>query len=167
MTIAIPLQAGFELGQVVDRALSDEGKSFQRLIASITGYDTIDTLGDSRQRTVEAIAEAFAVAQTDNWDGVGSAPVDLSTMGYAIQFAKALPSVFPAPEIRVDRDGDLSFEWDRGPRQVFSVSVGRDGTLTYAGLFGHAKSHGVEHLREAIPLAVSTGISRATSDRYA
>ncbi len=31
------------------------------------------------------------------------------------------------------------FEWDFGSRLVFSISIGRDGTLTYAGLFGHTK----------------------------
>lgn len=117
-------------------------------------------LGEPRRRALEALERAFAHAQEENWDGVGSAAVEPTTFLYATQFLTALPSTTPAPEVAVDSDGELALEWDRGPRSVFSVSVGRDGTLTYAGLFGHTKVHGVEHLREAVPMAIASGIER-------
>ena len=100
------------------------------------------------------------MAQVDDWDGEGSARVEPSTYGYASQFILLLPSTSPLPEIMPDTDGEILFEWDQGHRLVFSVSVGRDGTLTFAGLFGHAKIHGIEHLREALPLAVSDSLGR-------
>lgn len=54
----------------------------------------------------------------------------------------------------------MNFEWDNGPRSVFSVAVGRDGSLTYAGLDGGSKSQGVETFGEPIPATVREGIAR-------
>jgi hypothetical protein len=94
---------------------------------------------------------------------MGSAPVEPSTYAYASQFLQILPANALPPDISVDTDGELLFEWDRGPRQTFSVSVGRDGTLTFAGLLGYRKVHGTEHFREALPLVIADWIQDVTA----
>jgi len=108
----------------------------------------------------EALDAVCIAAQEDDWDRMGSARVEPSTYAYASQFLRILPANIPVPDISVDTDGEILFEWDRGPRQIFSVSVGRDGTLTFAGLFGHAKIHGTEHLREALPVVIAHSLQR-------
>ena len=100
------------------------------------------------------------MAQVEDWDGEESARVEPSTYVYACQFLRLLPSTIPVPEIAADTDGEILFEWDLGRRRVFSVSIGRDGTLTYAALFGHTKTHGTEHFREALPPVISNCFER-------
>ncbi len=67
------------------------------------------------------------------------------------------------PGVSIDPDGEVSLEWYREPRRVFSVSVGANGELNYAGLFGGSRVHGVEiHTIEGeeIPSAIRAGIQR-------
>ncbi|MGH8647228.1 MAG: hypothetical protein ACREX4_23325 [Gammaproteobacteria bacterium] len=87
--------------------------------------------------------------------------IETSTYRHASQFLALLPATTPAPEIVVEEDGEIAFDWDLSPRQVFSVSVGRDGTLSYAGLFGIQKAHGVTMLDDdAIPSEVLAGLAK-------
>ena len=60
----------------------------------------------------------------------------------------------------MDPDGEIEFEWFRGPRWLFTVSVGRTGALSYAGLFGRNKTHGVEQLVEGLPEAIAQNLRR-------
>jgi len=85
-------------------------------------------------------------------------------LGYAQEdqaFLEALPTTAPIPDVVPEPDGEVAFEWDRGPWCVFSVSVGSDGTLSYAGLYGRrTKAHGTELFVDAVPKAVMDGLAR-------
>lgn len=113
------------------------------------------------QAIVEALRDTFVQAFGQGWDGYDAAPVSAATLSYAWQFLGDLPSDVVPPEIGADTDGDISLDWDFGPRNIFSVRVGRDGTLHYAGLFGHETYYGSAILRQGIPKPVAEGIKRA------
>ncbi|MBI2230291.1 MAG: hypothetical protein HYU46_14485 [Deltaproteobacteria bacterium] len=144
----------------VDRGLSYEAGALRKLTISAAEFRNSVTLGEPKRVVQQALDAACIAAQEDNWDGTGSARVEPSTHVYANQFLRILPDDLPVPDISVDTDGEILFEWDRGPRQIFSVSIGRDGTLTFAGLFGQSKIHGTEHLREALPLVIAHSLQR-------
>jgi hypothetical protein len=146
-----------------DRALSDEARIVRRLINAASEFSGFVAVGQAKRAAQEALAAAYPAARADGWDGAGSARVEPSTYVYADQFLRLLPSSASLPDITVDNDGEIIFEWDQGRRQVFSVSVGRDGTLTFAGLFGHTKIHGTEHLREALPSVISACLERLSA----
>jgi hypothetical protein len=114
----------------------------------------------------EALIKAYRESRSPDRDDVDAAAVEPTTYRYALEFITLLPTTAPAPDVYADQDGEITFEWDHGPRRVFSVSVGRDGTLNYAGLFGHNKSHGVEHLVEAIPLAILANLARVAPETF-
>ncbi len=141
-------------------ALSDEARVLRDLFDAASEFSGSVAIGEPKRAAQEALAAACTAAQVDDWDGAGSRRVEPSTYIYADQFLRLLPSSASLPDITVDSDGEILFEWDHGRRQVFSVSVGRDGTLTYAGLFGHTKSHGTEHLHEALPSVISDCLER-------
>jgi hypothetical protein len=110
-----------------------------------------------------ALEAAYQGARDDNWDGAGSRRVEHSTYKYALQFLQLLQGFscrIALPDITADTDGEILFDWDEGRRRVFAVSVGRDGTLTFAGLFGHNKSHGREPFYGALPKAIESGLER-------
>ena len=115
----------------------------------------------SRSDVIKAVEVAAASASAEDWDGDGALPVSQTTLRYATRFLVALPQGVPSPSVLIDRDGDIVFEWGPRAQHTFSVSVARDGTLTYAGLFGHAQTHGRETLSEAIPLNILVNIERA------
>lgn len=120
-------------------------------------------MAEPRRRAFDALQAAYAGAQSEDWDSEGSAPVEPSTFMHAYNFLAALPTHTPAPDVAIDPDGEISFEWDGGSRKVFSVSVGSDGTLTFAGLFGHSRVHGLDHFVDSVPTTVSAGIERAAT----
>jgi len=144
----------------VDRGLSDDADVVRKLTIRATEFPGSVVLGEPKRVVQEALAAACVAVQKDDSDATGSAHVEPSTYAYASQFLQILPAGLPIPDVFVDTDGEILFEWDRGPRQIFSVSVGRDGTLTFAGLFGHAKIHGTEHLREALPVVIAHSLQR-------
>ena len=166
MTIAtLALGTGYKTSPSMDRGLSDDARRLRDLVE--TFFEDLEnsiSLGERRRSAQLALAQAFAEARDQDWDGVGSAAAEPSTYAYASQFLDLLPSTVPMPDVFADRDGEICFEWDRDARWVFTVCVGRDGTLTYSGLYGYNKSHGVEHLGETLPQIISTNVERVTSN---
>ncbi len=144
----------------VDRGLSEEARTLRDWTITLVEFPRSVALGEPKRVGQEALNAAYTAAQEDNWDRIGSARVEPSTYSYASQFLQILPAEIAVPDIAVDTDGEILFEWDHGPRQTFSVSVGRDGTLTFAGLHGYRKIHGTDHLREALPLVIAHWIQQ-------
>ena len=161
MTIAAaPQTTGFAFIPWDGRALSEEARTLDRLLDAASEFPGSITFGEPKRTAQEALSLAYETARVEDWDGEGSARIEPSTYDYASQFLRLLPSTIPVPEIDADTDGEILFEWDLGRRRVFSVSVGRDGTLTFAALFGYRKIHGTEPLREALPLVISESFER-------
>lgn len=97
-----------------------------------------------------ALADAIEKCSVDNWDGYGAKRISGASCGNAIRFAQMLPTSVPVPELYVDSDGEVTFEWYFAPRQVFSVTIGSQGEMIYAGLFGSANAHGTEYLGDEL-----------------
>mgnify|MGYP001608468113 FL=1 len=95
-----------------------------------------------------------------NWDGYGAAPVTTGVIDAARRFLAAIPETWPVPEVSAEPDGELCFEWARAPHWVFSVSVSGEGRLSYAGLFGASRAHGVEFFAGTLPEAVVVNLER-------
>ena len=70
---------------------------------------------------------------------------------YAFRFLELLPDESPEPEIEIDSDGEVAFDWNFARRSSVSVSVGPDGTLRYGALLGFRKRSGSDQLTSAIP----------------
>lgn len=88
---------------------------------------------------------------------------DAETVGAALRFAYCLPRFAPLPEVSVDPDGEISFDWLTRNGEMFSVSINKQNRLAYAGWFGEkSRIHGVEQLAETCPSEIVRGIQRAT-----
>lgn len=121
------------------------------------------TIGRHCWETRRSLAEALESLAVDNWDGYGAKAVDTDSCLKAIQFSRLLPMDIPVPEIEIDTDGEVRFEWYRNPRQVLSVAVGGDGGLAYAGLFGASRIHGTEYFSDELPNTILDSIRRVCS----
>jgi len=109
------------------------------------------TMGRHYMNAREAIIQAIEECSVDNWDGYGARRIDGLSCANAERFAEMLPASVPIPEVGVDVDGEVTFDWYAGPRRLFSVAIGGDGRMAYAGLFGVNKTHGTEYLGDALP----------------
>ncbi|MDD5037958.1 MAG: hypothetical protein PHN78_01380 [Dehalococcoidales bacterium] len=118
------------------------------------------TFGERLSKMLECLFQVKKERSVDNWDGYGAKAIDDQSYNNAISFILSLPSNIPIPDIDVEPDGEVVFEWYEGRRQVFSVSIGARNELTYAGLYGASKAHGVEYLEDEIPSAIMNNINR-------
>lgn len=80
-----------------------------------------------------------------------------------ISFIKLLPGTVPSPAIGVDPDGEISLDWAKSKRFIFSISIGANNTLSYAGKFGRAKVHGFETFTGEIPDEIIRNLKRLYS----
>jgi len=116
------------------------------------------TLADQDRLTaLEKLAEMCARV---GWDGYDALPVSHASLQAAREFSGALPEEWPVPEISADPDGGISFEWARSPHWVFTLSVASDRQVSYAGLFGSSRVHGVEPFSGTIPGSIRDGLGR-------
>lgn len=158
MTVAtVPPKAPAVVAQAPDSAVSPEGLRLRCLVEEAVAAGESVSLRAHRRKILQAIDDA--VHADALVDAVSSASA--GAISYAISLADMLPSDIPGPEVSVDDDGDILFDWDRGRRQIFTISVSPDGTLKYAGLFGGNRAYGTERLAEALPEAIRLNLSRA------
>ena len=123
------------------------------------------TIGWYHREIANRLLIAAANSRADNWDSYGAKAVDTDSLTRAVWFAHLFAISIPAPDVYVDPDGEIAFEWYRGPRRVFSVTAGRDGELIYAGLFGVNKTYGVEHVDDELPDPILNNILRVFSEQ--
>jgi hypothetical protein len=121
------------------------------------------TLGEPIRNAYIALQEAFAEGSVENWDSYGAKAVTQQTYEQARKFLESLPPTVPMPEISLEPDGEVAFDWFREPSRVFSVSIGEKGELTYAGVFGKNKTHGVEIFQDDLPKVIMDNLSRLYS----
>lgn len=118
------------------------------------------TFGEHLSKMLENLFQAKQEHSIDNWDGYGAKAIDEQSYENAIRFVLSLAPDIPTPEIGVEPDGEVVFEWYGGKRKVFSISMGSRNELTYAGLYGIITAYGVEQFYENIPDTLLDNISR-------
>lgn len=141
--------------------VSDSASEIAKDTENIRSYFTESvTFGEQLTKVLESLLQEREEHSVDNWDGYGAKAVDNDSFYHAFHFALSIPSSVPSPEVYVDTDGEITFEWYRGRRQVFSLSVGSKNEIAYAGLFGASKTYGVEQFYDDIPVRLLDNILR-------
>ena len=105
----------------------------------------------AQQWVFNELEELSQVATCQNWDNLGSVPLDADTYQIAKRFILALPSSIPAPELTVDRDGEVNFDWFGSGEKIFSASLRKDGRIAFAGQFSARKRlSGLEEFNDSV-----------------
>ena len=136
----------------------DIKKQFEEIV-----YSNEKSISFGQQITNEIIQELHNIYEgcgQPNWDGYGAKPVDLETYHESLRFIGYLPKDIPCPELAPEPDGEVSFEWYKNNQRLFSVSIGRNGELSYAGLYGINKAHGAEFLGDELRKTIFENIKR-------
>lgn len=92
--------------------------------------------------------------------------VNGACLSHALRFALALPTSWPIPEIVVESDGDIAFDWDFGRRRVMSVAVAPDGRAGFSALIDHEPAFGKVLLTGSVPGIVDFLMTRILKPAY-
>lgn len=88
---------------------------------------------------------------------VGSPSVKLS-----VDFFLTLPVDIPVPDISVDPDGEIAFDWFGKQNWLFSVSFSDRNRYSYASLRGPNESSGTQWFDDSVPMEVIQYIREVT-----
>ena len=111
---------------------------------------------------LENLAELKQECAKPAWDGYDAQPVNEKTLEQLVTFLQALPENVPVPDLVPEPDGEVAVEWQNGARRVFSVSIGPRERLSYAGLLGANRWHGVDQFFGNVPSEIIRGIARVS-----
>ncbi len=84
------------------------------------------------------LAECFEA----NWDGHGSLPISIRSLGNAVNFYKEkLSEGIRFPEITPEPDGQVALEWYGPAGASFSISFDENNYFSYANVLKNNRSH--------------------------
>lgn len=155
-TLAIP--AGYQpFTRSVNTGSSPEAKSLEERLSKVM----LSRLTNRAERA-RAFHELVAAISVERNSRDANIADEDEIQQLSERFLSALPAATPSPVVGLDPDGEVNFEWFGPNRRVFSVSMGRHGVLSYAGIFSnHEKIHGTELFVDTVPALVLQGIRRA------
>jgi len=138
--------------------VSDDSETYEDIIEIEVVADSTD-LGT--QQMGAALGEIYKECSSPNWDGYDAQPISNAAYFEAMKLISLLPEEYDNPEIIPEPTGEIAFEWYRGKRFVFVISVGGHSLISYAGLFGSSsKIHGSEYLGDTFPSTIAYNISK-------
>jgi hypothetical protein len=116
------------------------------------------SFGDHLCRILEGLLAAMEEYYEENADAAQL--IDEQSFDVAQRFALSLSADIPIPEIDITPTGQVVFTWSQGARRIFSVIIGSRSELSYAGLFGARRTHGVEYFDRDVPDIILENIAR-------
>lgn len=120
-----------------------------------------ETLGQ-QDDTLQSLNEIVEECSEPGWDGYDALPIREEAYLEARRLIRSLPttSFIPMPEITPEPNGEIALEWSKGTRQIFIASMRGNNEITYAGLFGVNKTHGIEYFGDALPSVLLENLKR-------
>lgn len=103
----------------------------------VTHAGTSTAISETAQRDYTIDPGVFDAVLTAGND----AQISWATFETANAFMSALPSSLGRPEISVEPDGEMAFDWQENPRRTLSINVG-DGEIGFAALIGTEAIYG-------------------------
>lgn len=146
-----------------NRGVSDEARTVTGQLSEVKSDIKRESISMGKtfsdlQSELEVILDE---AQDRNWDGYGAHPIKYPSYLEAQKFIDSFPlTTLVLPEVSLDPDGEISFEWYKSSDHCFSISFSGDDILTYAGLFGINKINGSEYFGDEIPETILENIKR-------
>ena len=71
-----------------------------------------------------------------------------------------IPTGFPVPEIGLDPDGEVAFDWIRADRTMVSVSIGPQSDPSYAAGLADGTAYGFVRWTDRFPVALTDLLRR-------
>lgn len=130
-----------------DEGRSEAARELNRSLSEVFGASA--ALSSRASQSAETkLLNAVVAARSE---GMTASSKALDT---ALGFLWLLPANVPTPEMVIEPDGEVAFDWDEGRGRVLSISVSDVGTIGYAGLIGLEPVYGRAPFAGAIPETV-------------
>lgn len=144
----VPLSAGLS-----NYGIGPEATKLGAMLA-----DALSPLG--RQNPIEpAIHDLYTLGQESEIDE--GATLTAEMLEISKRFLLAWPKTLPAPELALDRDGEVTFDWSASHRRMFSVSLRSDGRVSYAGRLSARRTiHGTEAFDDSVPKQIVEAVKQ-------
>ena len=122
---------------------SQIGRTIQQTWAEKKNY-----LSNSASDWAPTVSAALRTIQNEcrfqNWDSEGAMPVVDTTMVLTKMVVEALfrllPKVTPSPDLIPESDGEICISWSVDSTHIFSLSIGDQRKINFAGQFGNEGS---------------------------
>ncbi len=135
-----------------DSSESSEGKILSSKLDEIaSSVESSESLFGAKLST---IAEIHKIVSESSSDEVDLAVANCAALN-AEYFVRSIPTEFALPEVGLDPEGEIAFDWVFGKFRRLSLAVGNSDRISYAWLNGKEKGHGVAvFTRDRIPDAL-------------
>jgi hypothetical protein len=143
----------------------DASRIREELSSIESGFGNSVFFAGSAQTASDALWGLAIKAGEDDWDSEGGSKISEGSLELALKLLKKMPRDWPAPDVDLDSDGDVAFEWYAGPGRRLSVSVGKNGKLSYAWMIPNydgkvERNYGVAESQGVFPETISGVVSR-------
>lgn len=146
-----PLSAGLN-----NYGIGPEASRLEELLA-----DALSPL--SRQNPIEPVIHDLYTLRQESQAEAG-VTLDVETLELGKRFLLAWPKTLPVPELALDRDGEVTFDWSAPHRRMFSVSLRSDGRVSFAGRLGARRTvHGTEAFDDSVPEQIVESVKQLYS----
>ena len=109
--------------------ISHKNSAFRIVVIPLTDVKEPGLVSDSLEMDVlkSKIRALTAEYAADDWDGYGAKALDPKSRSAALRFVGRLPQSAFSPDVCVDTDGEIYFEWKPRRGRYCSVTLSGDG----------------------------------------
>lgn len=153
-TVALPIGRAFQVRAFSKVASSQAGARVEEQLRIALEHFFATRLSDIRGALLELV---HYVPQGD------SRTVDSisRTIPRATRLAELIPRFVPSPELALDPDGEISFDWFGPGDKIFSASVDAQGRVAYASRFSEEERvSGAFLLHDELPTSFLEALER-------
>jgi hypothetical protein len=164
-TLCLSINTTSFLPEARNSGRSQEAQHVSKLFEEIkTDFARSITIGNYYQRIEELINKAVREHLEENRVGALLDIINIYSYFNSLKFTKMLPSSIPIPNIYVETDGMVEFEWYINPKRLFSITIEDSNKLIYAGIFGDdINTYGTERFEQELPRKIFENIQRVYS----
>ena len=106
------------------------------------------------------VANLWYSAGSENWDGEGALALTRETIELALKVADTFPAHVGKPDVRATPHGEVSFEWEVGPKVMFSIGVVPPRNVAFFGYFHNSRLRGNEEWNGTLPKLAMCGFEQ-------
>ena len=145
-----------------EEALRSEAFGVTRISADLGQLNLDENKKDSYKRQ---IAELLNQAGEEDWDGEGAAALSNDTITKACALVDLFPSYASGAEISASPHGEIDFDWNLDNGAMLTISVGPEGDIAFAWLYGESVLNGKEPWTGQLPQFVLCSFERLNTVR--
>ena len=126
-------------------------------------FESSQALFGSKMSLLNELHQLAVECAEEDWDGYGAEAVTATVLARAESFVRALPDNIPLPEVSVEPDGAIAFDWMPLPSKTFTLSVNGSNRLAFAWIDGTDRGHAAVKFEGAeIPSRILNELERLT-----